>query len=740
MPDFGGQNLTTTSPPPQEAAPARLDLLKMVEAFRSRLWVFLLAVAGVMLLVGFTSFTATPLYTASTQIIIDPRQKQILGDNIQAVVAGLPPDSVSVATETEIMLSRALAGRVVDTLNLVEDEEFGTNPAKGLRAQIARLFGQRPEELTAAKRALIRENAITALTRRVKVERIGVTYLINIAVTSEDSAKAVKIADTFASLYITQQLETKFDSTARAAEWLTNKLSEMSAEVEGKELKVEQYRAQAGLLTTDGVRINEQATGQINLQLANQRSELAAREARFRELQGALSRGGSAEAASEALASPVVQSYRAQLAQLERERAEMATTRGPRHPQMVQKDREIAGVKRELDQEVGRIVESMRREVQVAREQVGALEGELTGQRQNLAENNVGAVRLAQLQREADAASTLYNSFLKRQQEIAEQSGVEQPDARVQSRASLPSRPSSPNVPLNLMMGLFAGLLLGSLIVLILELLEQTLRKPEDVPATLGLPCLGAAPHLDRRTRMVDGELLSPENFVLKRPLSAFGESMRAVRAGVFFSSPDRKVKVVCVTSSLPDEGKTTTALALARISALAGSKTVVVDCDLRRRSATHGLGLDVDKGLTEVLFRSASLNDVIRKDPGSGADVVPLAQAEFTPRDLFGSDAMRSLIEALRARYDVVILDSAPVMPVSDTRMLASIADSVLMVVRWGKTPAPVVRQAIQQLRTHGARMSGVVLCGVESTLISRLLYDQPDYYGELYQTYYIR
>jgi len=166
----------------------------------------------------------------------------------------------------------------------------------------------------------------------------------------------------------------------------------------------------------------------------------------------------------------------------------------------------------------------------------------------------------------------------------------------------------------------------------------------------------------------------------------------------------------------------------------------VLVDCDLRRRSATHALGLDVEKGLTEVLFKTATLQDVIRKDPGSGADVVPLAQAEFTPRDLFGSEAMRQLIETLRSKYDVVILDTAPVLPLADTRVLAALADSVLVVARWGRTPANLVKEAIDQLRQHNARVGGVVLEAVSTSLLTRLFYDKSDYYGELYQTYYIR
>jgi capsular exopolysaccharide synthesis family protein len=291
-----------------------------------------------------------------------------------------------------------------------------------------------------------------------------------------------------------------------------------------------------------------------------------------------------------------------------------------------------------------------------------------------------------------------------------------------------------------LALGLLLGLALGGLLAQALELFEQSLRSVQDVQDRLRIACLGALPYLDKRTRMIDHELVPPESYVLKRPLSAFGEALRGVRASLFFSSPDRNVKVLAVTSALPDEGKTTTALGLGRISSLAGSKTVIVDCDLRRRSATHALGLDVEKGLTEVLFKTATLDEVLQKDPGSGADVVPLAQAEFTPRDLFGSESMRQLVDELRERYEVVILDTAPVLPLADTRVLSPLADSVLMVVRWGRTPHSVVRTALDQLHAHGANIGGAVLEGVETSLVARLLYDRPDYYSELYQTYYIR
>src|SRR5262249_12130649 len=236
---------------------------------------------------------------------------------------------------------------------------------------------------------------------------------------------------------------------------------------------------------------------------------------------------------------------------------------------------EAEDVERRINQEVMRVVASMRNDVESARQRVGSIESSMGTQQSDLAANNIGAVKLHELERDADASRTLYEAFLNRFKQVAEQSGIEQPDARVVSRAQ-PGWLTSPNVKLNLLLGLVLGMALGTAAAIALEIFEQSLRSVQDVQERLNVPCFGSVPFLDKKTRLVDGELVPAENFVLKRPLSAFGEALRSIRASVFFSSPDRKVKVLVVTSALPEEGKTTTAVGLARISALAGSKTVL--------------------------------------------------------------------------------------------------------------------------------------------------------------------
>ncbi|MBU6406539.1 MAG: polysaccharide biosynthesis tyrosine autokinase [Alphaproteobacteria bacterium] len=704
-------------------------LRRIIEAFQRRLWVFLLIAGATLFVVLLFTLTATRQYTATADVQLDVRNTQLVERNME-VFEGLTTESVMIDTETEVMRSAALAARVVDALNLTQDPAFAPIGGPSLGQRVQNFFfggGERMQDEEA-----IRAVTIENLREHVDIRRHGMTLIIRVSATLPDAARAAEVANAFAENYLTMQLETKYETIRAANEFIATRLAVLREEVLEKERLVEEERARAGLLSAEGATLTEQAMTGLQAEVGRAEADLAAAQARLQGVQ-------AGETSAEALGSAVVGNLRAQQAELARQRAVLSNRYGARHPEMQRVEREIADLDARIAEEIARITENLRTEVRIAQQRLNSIRGNINNQQTSLVRNNRDSVRLRDLERDADASRTTYEGFLARFRQVAETSGIERPDARVISQAAPPLGPSTPNTRLNLLMGVILGAALGAVGVFLVEALEQSLRTPEDVKARLGLPWVGSVPFLDRRARTIDGELLSPEDFVVKRPLSAFGEALRTIRASVFFANPDRRVKVLAVTSALPDEGKTTLSIGLARISALAGSKTVLVDCDLRRRSATHSLGLEAEKGLTEVLFRTATLNEVIQKDPSTGVDVVPLAQAEFTPRDLFGSEAMRSLLDALRARYDVIILDNAPVMPIADSRVLAGQADAVLLVARWGSTPASIVRAAAERIRAHGGRISGVVLEAVESGLVSRLLYDKNDYYSELYHTYYI-
>lgn len=723
--------------PHQSERPSDFGLGDFVRVLRRRLWVFGAVSAAVFLLVALYTATSARIYQANVQVQLNLRPTNAF-PSAESVVTGLSGDTAAIDTETTILGSRKVAELVVESLKLTDDAEFAPPKARpSLLKSLLSLTGSKAVANPELEMAQRKQIAVTNLQAAIKIQRSGLTYIVDITAKARSAEKAALIANAYAEAYLNQQLEAKYDAIARVNEWLNTRLSSLREEVRVKERAVEAVRAESGLTSVEGSTLTEQALSEISSQLIEARASLAERQARLRSVREGT---GSGDAAEEALQSPVIASLRGQQAELARQKAELSAKYDWKHPEIRRITDEIADIDSRVDQEVARIVSGLRNQVEVARQRVASIEASLSGQRSELAGNNVAAVRFRELDRDAESSRVLYEAFLNKAKQVAEQVGIEQADASIVSRANPPLYASFPNTKLNYVIGLALGVLLGLAAVVLMELLETSLRSAEDVQQRLRTPCLGNLPMLDKRARTLDGELISPENFVVKRPLSPFGEALRGLRASVFFSNAERQIRVLAVTSAVPGEGKTTTATGLARISALAGSKTILVDCDLRRRSATHALGLQVEQGLVEVLMGNAKLSDVLQLDAASGMDVLPLAQAEFTPRDLLSGPNMVQLINQLRARYEVIILDTAPVLPLSDSRVLCPLADGVLLIVRWGRTPSSVAKEAMELLTNHGARVLGAALDGVDRGIFGKLMYDQPEYYADLYNSYYVR
>lgn len=726
------------APPPEALRVEDFGLSDLVRLFRRRIWVFITVAALTFLVAAFMTASAPRIYVAQANIQLQLNNESALKD-LQSVVSGLPADTAAVDTQTAILSSRRVAERVVDAMKLTEDPEFVPPSKPGLVQSVLALFVAKPPVSPEAEQRYRKEIAIQAVQGAMEVQRSGQTYIIDIAAKSRDPNKAARLANAYADAYIKQQLDAKYDHIARINEWLSTRLDSLREEVRLKERAVEAARAESNLVQAEGTTLTEQALADLSTRLVDARAELAEREARLRAVESGAT--GSADAAEEALKSDVIGNLRTQQADLARQKAELSTRYDWRHPRIQAVDQEIQDIEARIEENTARVVAFLRQQVAVARNRLEAIESSVQGSRSEQISNNEASVRVRDLEREAESSRLLYETFLNQAKQAAEQVGLERAnsDATIVSPAAPPLWPALPNTKLFYALGVVMGLLLGGVAVVLTEMLETSLRTPEDVAARLKTPCVGSLPKLDRKTRTLDGELLSPENFVVKRPLSPFGEALRGLRASVFFSNPERPVRVLAVTSAVPGEGKTTTATGLARIAALAGSRTVLVDCDLRRRSATHSLGLCAEQGLAEVLLGTAQLRDVIQTDPASGMDVVPLAQAEFTPRDLLGTPQMQEVLDQLRASYEVVILDTAPVLPLSDTRVLSPLADGVLVIARWGRTPASTVREAIELVRNHGGFVLGVALDAVDRGLIGKLVYDRPEYYADAYSSYYV-
>jgi capsular exopolysaccharide synthesis family protein len=341
-------------------------------------------------------------------------------------------------------------------------------------------------------------------------------------------------------------------------------------------------------------------------------------------------------------------------------------------------------------------------------------------------------VQLMELQRKADASKAVYEAFLNRTKQVSAEEGIQQPDARVSSPAQAPLEPTSPNIKLNLALGFVLAVLGGLAVVLLLENLDGGLRTSSDIESKLQMPSLGAIPQLMRTTEA------QRRHYVVEKPFSSFAESFRSLKTSLMFSRTDREIRLVAVSSALPGEGKTLTTLSFGRSIAQSGTKVLIIDADLRRRMLTAATDITVPVGLVEVLEGKATLESAIVKDELSGAYMLLLSDTPAPTADLLSGPALAALFERLKLDYEMIIIDTAPVLAVAETRAVAALADATLFLVRWSKTPKQAASAALDLLINAGGFVAGVCLTQVNLAQQARLGYGDKLYYYQAYRKYY--
>ena len=518
-------------------------------------------------------------------------------------------------------------------------------------------------------------------------------------------------------------------------------MQELRGQVESSERAVEEYRREHGLIQGKGNTVTEQQVSEINTQLILARTKTAEAEARLRQIRSLVESEDGVESAVNVLASPLISRLRERETDVARREAEMATELGPRHPKMINIRAELEEVRAKLSTEVEKIVRASRNELEVARIRERTLERNLRDIEAKTAKVNTAQGRLRVLEREAAANRTLFDTFLARWKETGRQEEIQQADARILSHAQVPRAPSSPR-KLRIVAVAFAfSLFLGVVLVFLVEQLDSGFRSSDQVERAAGVSTLSLIPLLSK-LRL---KRHSPVDYVLNKPASSFAESLRTLYTGVLLSSAGSPAKSILVTSSLPEEGKTTICVALARLLARSGRKVLLVDADLRRSQVARMLNLPNHAGLVQILGGGGeSFKDVVQRDEGSGLHMLSTGSTSVTnASDLLESTTMRRLLEALRGVYDVVVIDSPPVHLVSDSRILAGMADRTVFVVRWSKVRREVALLGLRRIVESGANVAGVVLSMVNVRRNARYAYaDSGYYYGygssRKYRRYY--
>ncbi|WP_395397207.1 AAA family ATPase [Novosphingobium sp. BL-8A] len=687
-----------------------IDLAWMATLAWRYKWVMLGVIAAILAVTMIAYLLAQKVYDANVVLALDRNDQQIVrtaqSDRDDVI------DSPAVDTEVQILLSPEIARAAVERAML------HTNPGF-LRAKVRNATGP------------ITVEAATNLVRSgLTVERKGLSYAINLAYSSNDPQVSALVANAVADAYVGGQVQAAQAARTVDIQQLRTRLDQLRGDVLRAEAAVAGYKAAANLVgASDDNTVGQQEMSTLNTELASARADLAAAQGR--------ASANAGDSGSVVNASPVISDLRRQVATLEQKLAEQSSTLGPNHPDRMRTEAELASTRASLNRELARASTGVSQDVRVASQRVGALEGALGGTHGRLLAGNNASVRLAELERVAESSRQLYQTFLDRYRVELATRGTEKSKADIISRAQPPTLPTSPDILVYLLGGLIAGVIAAILLALVLEWRERGIRTRTEAEEFTGFKVISSLPDIGTMDEpdFHKGEPLSVPDFLVHNRESPFSESVRAIWTALRIGQKGQLARTVGLTSSIPDEGKTSTAIALARSAALAGRRTLLVDCDFRRLGTTLALGLSGKPGLVEVLAGQAKLDDVILTDPASGAHVLPLNSAAAGNFDIVQSDATTALLDRCKQFYDLIVLDIAPTIPVAEARAVAAMADAVLMVVRWRTTPRNVIRTALRELERAEANVFGVVLTQVD-TRSSAVLGEEMAYY----QYYYSR
>ncbi len=738
----------------QHSTPA-LAIARILTAGKRQMWVVAISILAALALALFHISQITPRYSSSVSILIDTANVALQAD--ASLANPLAFEAGAIDSQLEILTSDKIAYAVATRLGLQNNVDF-IDPRPSLLQRLVRdlkgTIGQQLARLNRSRAPVaVRDMpgdvrlriAGSILQNNLRVSRAGRTYVLVLEYTDANSALAQAIAAQYADAYLEDQLNSKFDATKRATNWMEGRMRELKERSLAADEAVQRYRADHNLTMASGRLIDEQRLTDATTQLTLARANLDAANARYQRLKMIIDSKDLSGSLIESMGKSNISDLRSKYLAAAKLASEITARYGADHQAAIKARADMAEYQRLIFDELTNLLPGYQSEAAIAQANVDSIQNTIDGLRQTTTSNDSAMVELRSLEQEAASLKTLYSSFLQKFQETQQQQSFPITNARVISDASVPSGPSSPKKLMLALTWLMAGCFAGGALAAIREWRDRGFRTATQVREELNLEFISNVPTLPnalipRPKEMFVGLPLHSEirrvrrinpllRHIVDEPFSMFSEAIRNIKLRINYCFPKRKSVIIGVVSLFPDEGKSTIAKNLASAASLQGNKVLLVDGDLRNPSLTADLAGHPTVGLRDVVFNGTSLDEVTYLEEQSGMRFLPSSVRPHGPQttDIFGAYQTQSAFDALKEKYDLVVVDFPPIGALSDALAANQSVDGYILVVKWGDTPRSMIREFILNHPNFADKCLGVVLNKVEL----RRLHDYGTYEG---------
>jgi capsular exopolysaccharide synthesis family protein len=657
------------------------------------------------------TFMQRPIYRATSTIWIEKEAPKVV--SFQEVLSVDTSTTDYYQTQYQILQSQTIARKVIFKLKLYQNPEFAL--ADGVPMDPPKDYND------------IDIRIVKAFLSRLSIEPVRNSRIVKINFESYSPELAAQIANTVADVYIEQSLETKTGVSQDAVNWLQKKIVELRKKVEESEMKVQKYKEENQIISIEEKEtIIAQQLNELNQQLMDARVKRVEAETRYTNLKRLSKETEMIQSTPEVIGNPFIQSLKAKEVELEREYAEMSEKYGPKHPQLVRLRSQLDEIKHRINLEVRKIINSIKTEYEVAKAREETIMKSFEELKEEAQEFNKKSIEFGVLKRQAESDRQMYEILLKRLNEASIGEDIQAVNVRIVDRAVVQNNPVKPKKLLNTLISIGMGLGLGIALAFFFEYFDNTFRTPEDVENTLVIPFLGIVPDI----KLDENEPESMRDLIVqKKTRSTAAEAFRSIRTNLLLSYAERKPDIILVSSPGPYEGKSLVSTNLSLILAQTGERVLLIDGDMRKPRVHKIFGLDDSKGLSTLLTGHSDIKEIILETGVPNLYFIPAGPKPPNPAELLGSGKMTEITQELKKRFEYIIIDSPPLIAVTDSAVLSKIVSGVVIVLKAGQTTKELARRAIKNLKDINAKILGAILNDVDFER-DRYYYYYPYYY----------